>query len=68
MIGPCFDMHYLVSFQFCNNLAKEERAGCFIDCLLAVECIWCSVYLPHGVDGWAAVCDCGISWSYVFTF
>ena len=39
VIGPCFDMHYLVSFQLCDHLAKEERAGCFINCLLAVECI-----------------------------
>ena len=27
-----------------------------------------SVSLPHGVMGWSAVCDCGISWSYPLTF
>ena len=25
----------------------------------------CSVALPHSVTGWSAVCDCGISWSYL---
>ena len=24
--------------------------------------------LPHGANGWAAVCDCGICWSYFLTF
>ena len=28
----------------------------------------CSVAVPHGAVGWSAVCDCGISWSYTFTF
>ena len=29
MIGPCFAMHYLVAFYFCNHLVGEEIAGCF---------------------------------------
>ena len=29
MIGPCFAMHNLVAFHFCNHLAEEEIAGCF---------------------------------------
>ena len=33
----------------------------------ACDC-WCSVALPHGVVGWSAVCDCGISCSYSLTF
>ena len=64
VIGPCFAMHYLVAFHFCNNLAEEEIAGCLL--ASAVDCLWCSVSLPQGVVGlgWAAVCNCGISWSY----
>ena len=27
--GPCFVMHYLVAFHFCNHLAEEEIAGRF---------------------------------------
>ena len=29
---------------------------------------WCFVALPHGLVGWSAVCDWGISWSYSLTF
>ena len=29
VIGPCNDMHYLVAFHFCNNLAEKEINGCF---------------------------------------
>ena len=28
----------------------------------------CSVVLPHGAVGWSAVCDCGISGSYLLIF
>ena len=28
----------------------------------------CYVALPHGAVGWSAVCDHGISWSYLLTF
>ena len=33
---------------------------------LCCGCLW-SVPLPHDVVGWSAVCDCGISWSYLHT-
>ena len=29
VIGPCYAMHFLVIFYFCNHLAKEAIAGCF---------------------------------------
>ena len=29
MIGPCFAMHYLLTFHFCNHLSEEETAGFF---------------------------------------
>ena len=29
MISPCYAMHFLVTFYFCNHLAKEAIAGCF---------------------------------------
>ena len=57
---------YLLLFHFCNHLAEEEIAGCLL--ASAVDCLWCSVSLPHSVVGWAAVCNCGISWSYYLSF
>ena len=30
--------------------------------------LWLSVFLPHGVMGWPAVCNCDIPWSYSFVF
>ena len=35
MFGPCFDIHYSVSFEFCNNLHGED--------------IWASVFGFMGV-------------------
>ena len=64
MIGPCFAMHYLVAFHFCNHLAEI-----YFKHLLAssVDCLWCYVSLPHGVVGWAAVCSCGFpGHTYIF--
>ena len=29
MIGPCFAMHCLVAFHFCNHLTEEELSGYF---------------------------------------
>ena len=45
-------------------------AGCFILIvfLLALLIVFGALSLPHGVVGWAAVCNCGISWSYLFSF
>ena len=39
----------------------------YFNCLLAVERLWCSVSLPWGVVGWAELCNCGISWPYLYT-
>ena len=63
MIGPCFAMHYLVAFTLAIIWPRF-----YYKCLLdsAVDCLWCSVSLPHGDVGWAAVCNCGISWSYTY--
>ena len=43
-------------------LEEEKIAGCFAMIVLQMYCNYkCSVALPHGAMGWAAVCDCGIS-------
>ena len=34
---------------------------------MSCDCL-CYVALPCGAVGWPAVCNCGISWSYSFTF
>ena len=57
---------YLVAFHFCNHLAEVEITCCLL--ASAVDCLWCSVSLPHDVVGLAAVCNSGISWSYLFIF
>ena len=45
---------------FC--LEEEKIAGCCAMIVLQMYCNYkCSVALPHGAVGWAAVCDCGIS-------
>ena len=40
MFGTHFVMLYLVSFLVCNNLAEEERVGCFTlnVCMLSCCC------------------------------
>ena len=47
----------------------EMRVGCFtlIVFLRSCGCL-CSVALPHGTICWSAVCDCGISYSYLLAF
>ena len=41
---------------------ERERAGCFTLTVFLMSCgSQCSVALPHGAEGWSAVCDCGIS-------
>ena len=52
----------LCPFYFCNDLAEEERAGCFAILVLLMSC-YCKfpVALPCCALGWSAVCDCGIS-------
>ena len=48
---------------FAKHLAEEERA-------LIVILLSCSssLFLPRGILGWSAVCDCGISSSYSLSF
>ena len=29
MFGPCFVVHYFVTFLVCNNLAEEQKSGSF---------------------------------------
>ena len=46
---------------------RELVALTLIVCLMHCVCL-CLVALPDDAVGWSAVCDSGISWSYVFTF
>ena len=69
MIGPCYAL--LSGLSLLQSAGRGRFAGCFtlIVFLLALFfCLWCSVSLPHGVMGSAAVCNCGISWLYLFIF
>ena len=50
VFGPCFAMHYKVSFL----VLQSSRAGCF------TLSSWCcvtvsSVALPHGAVGWSDI-------------
>ena len=65
----CLVFVLLYSFEFYNHPGKEERAGCFtlIVFLMSCDCL-CSLTLPHGAVGWSAVCECGISLSYLLHF
>ena len=49
-------------------VSREERAGCLTLIVLLVSW-WCKcpVALPHGNVGLSAVCECGISLSYLYT-
>ena len=61
-VGFCFGMHYCMSFLFLQSSCEEERAGCFASIVFWMSCHYkCQVVLPHGGDGWSAVCDCGFS-------
>ena len=53
-----FAKHYFVFI----HLEEEEKAGCFAFIVLQMYFYYkCSLTLPHGADGWSAVCDYGIS-------
>ena len=48
--------------SFATILMGEKRAVCFALIVFLMSCdSLCSVALSHGVMGWSAVCDCGIS-------
>ena len=50
-------MHYFQSILVCNDLEKEEKAGCFAFIVLKMHYYCkCFVALPHGDVGWSAVC------------
>ena len=61
MVGPCFAVHYLVSYIAIISLRKKDSWLLYFNCLLMSFDIQCSVSLPHGAVGWSTVCDCGIS-------
>ena len=52
--------------MFCNQLDEVERAGCSTLFVFLMSCdCKCSVSLPHGAQGWSAVCASGIFCSYL---
>ena len=57
--------HHLKNKAICivlYYLDEEDSAGCFAFIVFRMSCYCnCSVALPHGVVGWSAVCDRGIS-------
>ena len=36
-------MYYFDSFPVCNYLAEEERAGCFLQCVIVVFSVYTSL-------------------------
>ena len=67
MFCPSFVMHYLVSFLVLQIILTLDACFTLIFLLMFGDCQW-SLPLPHGAVGWSAVCDCGNSRSYSFTF
>ena len=59
-MGFCLLCVTLCTFQFCNHLDGEDRAGYFALFVFLVSRV-CCVALPHDATGLSAVCDCGIS-------
>ena len=58
-----------MSIRVRNHLAEEKRVGCFTLAVFLLSCdFWCSMSLPRGAEGWSAVCDHDISWSYSLAF
>ena len=71
--GGVFD-GFLFCYAILSCLSLLQSSGrvrnswlLYFNCLLAsaVDCLWCFVSLYHAVVGWAAICNCGISWSYL---
>ena len=60
--SQCLVMLYLVYNVVFNNLAEEERAGCFtLTAFLLTFGYKCSVSLPYSGVSWSALSNCGIS-------
>ena len=65
MFGPCFVVLYLVSFQVLQQSRwRRESWLLYFSCLL--NAMWLLSFFAS--MGWSAMCDCGISWSYSFSF
>ena len=56
-------VRYVIGTQ---KMSSTNVAGCFALFVFLVSCD-CCVALPHDAMGLPAVCDCGISWSYLLT-
>ena len=69
VIGPCYAL--LSGILHLQSSGRGRIAGFFILIvfLLALFLVFCAlVSLSQGVVGWAAVCNCGMSWSSLFIF
>ena len=54
----------LLCITLCYSSFTIERDCCFTIIVLQMYCYYmykCFVAIPHGVVGWSALCDCGIS-------
>ena len=58
----------MCSSLFADDLAFEEKADCFANCILTCMCAYwfvcVSVTLPHGAIDWSVIYDCDTTWSY----
>ena len=68
-VGPCFVMHYLVSFLVLQSFWQGRESWLlYFNCLpgfLWLLVFWCS---SSWCVGWPVVCDWVNSWSYSLTF
>ena len=65
-LGEFLYGHYFVMPCFVSFLVLESSRSwlLYFYCLLDVPWLLELCALPEGGEGWFAVCDCGISWSY----
>ena len=66
VIGPCCAL--LSGLSLLQSSGRGRIAGCFtlMVYLLARFLVFDALCLFLRCCGWAAVCNCGISWSYLF--